>query len=92
MKKSGEDIFFKGLYQLNKVFYIKFISFRYTYFIRIPQYSIEEYLSDSILKCNETPPDDYTWQEYFRQRAFQDKHIRLLFNEIISNRTTRKFI
>ncbi len=65
--------------------------FRYTYFTRILQYSNEEYLSDSALKWTK-PPDDCTWQEYFRKRAFQDKDIRLLLNEIIFSRITRKFI
>jgi hypothetical protein len=65
--------------------------FRYTYFTRILQYSNEEYLSDSALKWTK-PPDDCTWQEYFRKRAFEDKDIRLLLNEIIVSRITRKFI
>lgn len=64
---------------------------RYTYYTRVPQYSNEEYLPGSASKSI-APPDGCTWQEYFRQRAFQDKDIRLLLNNIISNRTDRKFI
>jgi hypothetical protein len=90
MRKSGECISSKGAFQLNKSFLDKCFSFRYTYFTRVIQYSVEEYPLSSALKCIDLP-DGCTWREYFRQRAFQDKHIRLLLNDIISNRTTRKF-
>ncbi|CAF3723732.1 unnamed protein product [Rotaria sp. Silwood1] len=61
---------------------------RYKYSTNSIQYSDEEYLPSSALKVTE-PPDDCTWQEYFIQRALQDKHIRFLLNEIISTRTKR---
>ncbi|CAF3825033.1 unnamed protein product [Adineta steineri] len=61
---------------------------RYTYTVCKPQYSNEEYLSDSVLKLTK-PPNDCTWQEYFIQRSFQDQHIRLLLNEIMSTRKNR---
>lgn len=65
-------------------------SFRYTYFTRVPRYSVEEYLLDCARKHPQLP-DASSWQEQFRQRAFEDQHIRYLFQEIISNRTMRKW-
>ncbi|CAF4666683.1 unnamed protein product, partial [Rotaria magnacalcarata] len=61
---------------------------RYTYRLSFPHYSNGEYLLSSALKITE-PVDNCTWQEYFVERSLQDKHIRSLLNEIITNRTNR---
>lgn len=65
------------------------IQFRYTYFGRVPQYSVEEYLLDSTRRCPELATG-CTWQEQFRERAFEDQHICSLFHEMISDRSIRK--
>ena len=92
MKISGENIFFKGT-ELSKIFHsiseILFVLFRYTYFVRVPQYSVEEYLLDPARKSPELATG-CTWQEQFRPRAFEEQHIRFLFHDMISNRTNRK--
>lgn len=63
---------------------------RYTYFGRTARYSNDEYLSESNRKFVKTSKDS-TWRELFAERAFQEKHIRTLLNEIIANRTNREF-
>ncbi|CAF3469016.1 unnamed protein product [Rotaria socialis] len=61
---------------------------RYTYTLSFPHYSNGEYLLSSALKTTEAV-DGCTWQAYFAERSLQDKHIRSLLNEIITNRTNR---
>ncbi|UJR32339.1 hypothetical protein I4U23_019802 [Adineta vaga] len=61
---------------------------RYTYSVRSISYSNENYLLFAAQKSPELP-DGYTWQKYFIQRSLQDKHIRVLLNEIMSTRKNR---